>query len=147
MQVVLNKDVKKLGYKGDIVSVKRGFFRNYLLPNGLADFASKTRLKVAETRKEKIVIKKQQLLDNAKEVVEKLKGLKVVVKGKVTEDGKLYGSITEDDVIKVVEEESKLQLEKSQIKMDHFKELGEHKAVVHLGEGLEEEITVQVETE
>jgi len=144
MEVVLNEDVKKLGYRGDIVTVKRGYYRNFLLPRGLADVATGGRLKVAESRREKIVMKKQQLLDNVNEVIGKLKGLKVEVYGKVSDKGHLYASITEDQVIDAIEAASKVKLEKEFIKMDHFKELGEYKVMAHLGDGAEEEISVEV---
>lgn len=144
MQVVLNIDVKKLGYRGDVVKVKEGYFRNFLLPRGMADVATTTRLKVAGSRKEKVVVEKQQLLDNAKDVLSKLKGLVVEIKAKVSAKGKLYGAVTEADVIAAVKEATKVKLEKDFVKMEHFKDLGEHKVVVHLGEGLEEEIVVNV---
>jgi large subunit ribosomal protein L9 len=146
MEVVLNEDVKKLGYKGNVVNVKRGFFRNFLFPKGLADVATQSRKALAESRKEKVVVQKQQLMENAADVLTKIKGLKVVVHGKVSDKGKLYGSITEDDVIAAVEAAAKIKLEREFLKMSHFKEVGEHKAIVHLGEGLEEEITVEVKS-
>ncbi len=145
MQVVLNSDVKKLGYRGDVVRVKEGFFRNFLQPNGFADMATEGRLKVANARKDKIVMHRQQLLDNSKDVLAKLKGLKFVIKSKVSAKGKLYGAITEADVIKSVLELANVKLEKDLLKMEHFKDLGEHKVLVHLGEGLEEEIVVDVQ--
>lgn len=147
MQVLLNKDVPKLGYRGEIISVKDGYFRNYLMPNGLAQLATKAVQKLADSRKESLVMKKQQLLDNAKDVLAKLKGLSVTIKAKVSEKGKLYAGITEIDVIDAVEAAVKVQLEKDFLKMEHFKELGEHEVVVHLGEGLEEAIKVTVEAE
>lgn len=146
MQVVLNEDVKKLGFKGEVVDVKRGFFRNFLYPNGLADYASESRLKVAESRKDKLMMKKEEVLAKAKDVLDKLAGLKVVIKSKVAEDGKkLYGSVSEDDVIKAVKKEAKVELEKSQLKMSHLKEVGTHTVKVHLGEKLDGEFTVEVE--
>lgn len=144
IQVVLNEDVKKVGYKGEIVSVKRGFFRNFLRPRALADFASVSRLKVADSRKAQLVMRKEQVNEQSQAVLDKLKGLRVVVTGKVTSTGKLYGSVTEDKVLKAIEAEAKVQLEKDQIRMEHFKDLGEHKVIVHLGEGLEEEVVVEV---
>ncbi|PIR54822.1 50S ribosomal protein L9 [Candidatus Peregrinibacteria bacterium CG10_big_fil_rev_8_21_14_0_10_36_19] len=144
MQVVLNEDVKKLGYRGEVVDVKRGYFRNFLFPRGLADFASESRLRVAESRKESLMSKKQQILENAKEVLAKLADLQVRITGKVTEDGKLYGSVTEDDVLKAVKSELGIELDKSQLKMSHFKEVGEHTVKVHLGEGFDGQFTVLV---
>ncbi len=145
MEVVLNKDIKKLGYRGDVITVKPGYYRNFLNPRGLADVATKSRLKLIEARKEKMVMKREQLLENTNEVLEKLKGLTVTIQSKVNDKGTLYAAINEDDVIKAVEESTKIKLEKEYLKMDHFKDLGEHTALVHLGPDLEEKIKVVVE--
>lgn len=147
MQVLLNADVKKLGYRGDIIKVKNGYFRNFLYPKGLAVAADKKTVALAEERNKERTMQKEKVLENAKDVLKKLKGLSVTIKSKVSEKGKLYGSITESEVVEAVKAASKVELEKSFIKMDHFKELGEHKAIVHLGEGLEEEVTVVLEAQ
>ncbi len=145
MQVVLNEDVKKLGFKGDIVTVKPGYFRNFLMPKGFADIATKARLKIAESRREKIVMKKEEIMAKATEAIGKLKGLSVVIKAKASDKGKLYGAVTEADVVDAVEKAAKIKLEKDFVKMDHFKEAGEYSVVINLGEGFEEEIKVVIE--
>ena len=145
MEVVLNKDVKKLGYRGDVVTVKPGYYRNFLSPNDLADVATKSRLKLIDARKAKMVVEREKLLENANEVLTKLKGLNVVIKSKVNDQGTLYAAITEEDVVKAVESEAKVKLEKDYLKMDHFKDLGDHSVKVHLGPDLSQEITVTVE--
>ncbi len=145
MEVVLNKDVKKLGYRGEIITVKPGYYRNFLNPRGLADVATKSRLKLIEARKEKMVMERSQLLENAQEVLKKLKGLSVIITSKVNDKGTLYAAVVEEDVINAVNDSVKIKLEKSYLKMDHFKDLGEHTVVVHLGPDLEEEIKVVVE--
>ncbi len=147
MQVVLNADVQKLGYRGDVVKVKNGYFRNFLWPRGLASVATEKVLQVALKRRENLVLKRQQLLDNAKEALKKLHGLVVTVKGKITKTGKLYAGISAAKLIDAVEKASKIKLEKDFLQMDHLKELGEHKVTVRLGEGLEEVITVNIEAE
>jgi large subunit ribosomal protein L9 len=147
MQVLLNQDVKKLGYRGDIVSVKRGYFRNFLWPNGFAEVADKTVLKLADQRKANIVVSKKELVDKSEDVLKKLKGLKVTVKHKVSDKGTLYSAVVEEDVIAAVEAAVKIKLEKSFITMEHFKDLGEHKVVVEIASGMKEEITVMVESE
>lgn len=147
MQVLLNADVKKLGYRGDIIKVKNGYFRNFLYPKGLAQAADKKVIALAEKRNEKRTLQKERVMENAKDVLKKLKGLTVTIKAKVSDKGKLYGSISESEVLDAIKVEVNVELEKSFIKMDHFKELGEHKALVHLGEGLEEEITVVLEAQ
>jgi large subunit ribosomal protein L9 len=145
MQVLLNKDVKKLGYRGDIVRVKEEYFNNFLLPNGLAELATTAVKKLVESRKAKTLMEKQRLLDNAKEVLQKLHGLKVVFKEKASEKGKLFGAITENDVIKAVQEKTNIRLEKEYLHMEHFKMVGSYEVKVHLGEGLEETVKVAVQ--
>ena len=147
MQVLLNQDVPKLGYRGDIIKVKDGYFRNYLWPRGLAQVATGNVLKLSGSRKEKLVMKKQQVADNAKDVLKKLKGLVVTLNVKVSEKGKLYASVTEHDVIEAVKVAAKVELSKDFVKMEHFKDLGEHSVLIHLGEGLEQKITVVVAAE
>lgn len=141
----MNKDVPKLGYKGDTVNVKQGYYLNFLMPKGLADLGTGSRLKVAASRKERVVIKQQQLLDNAKEVLAKLKGLKLILKAKVSAKDKLYAAITEKDVIDAIEAKKNIKLEKEYLKMEHFKALGTYDVVIRLGEGMEETIKVKVD--
>ncbi|MFH1284219.1 MAG: 50S ribosomal protein L9 [Candidatus Peregrinibacteria bacterium] len=145
MQILLNSDVPKLGYRGDIVSVRNGYFRNYLLPKGFAQPATSALIKLSKSRNEKRLVQKQQIIDKAGEVLKKLKGLTVEIKAKVSKKGKLYGSLGESEVIEAVKKAAKIELEKEFVKMEHIKELGEHKVKIHLGENLEEEITVKVE--
>lgn len=139
------KDVKKLGYRGDMVRVKEGYFRNYLMPKYLAEIATASAKKVAASRKEKVLMEKQRLLDNAKEVLQRLHDLKVSFKEKVSEKGKLFGAITESDVIKAVAEKINVKLEKEYLTMEHIKEVGKYEVKVRLGEGLEETIKVTVQ--
>lgn len=144
MQIILNKDVSKLGYRGDVVRVKRGYYRNFLLPNGFAIMATPTSVKVAADRKGKMVMAKQQLLDNAKEVLAKLKGLKLVITGKASAKGKLFGAITEEKIIDAIKAETKVKLEKDFVKMAHLKAVGTYDVVIHLGPDLEQKIKVTV---
>ena len=145
MQVLLNSDVSKLGYRGDIVNVKNGYFRNFLWPQGLAKVATKKEIELSEARNEKRVMQKKQVVENAQDVLGKLKGLSVTITGKASDKGHLYGSVTEMEVVAAIKEATNVELGPEFIKMDHFKEVGEHKALVHLGEGLEQEVSVVVE--
>ncbi len=145
MQVVLNKDVKKLGYRGEVVEVKPGFFRNFLFPNRMADVATPSRLRVAESRKDKLVMKKQQVLENAQEVIEGLKGLKITITEKVNDKGHLYAAVSESEIVEAVEAASKVKLAPEWIKMEQIKEVGEYSVLIHLAKDMEETITVIVE--
>lgn len=145
MEVVLNKDVSGLGYRGDVVAVKNGYFRNFLLPKGFAVLATAKMKEFADARKEKMLLEKEKLLENAKEALGKLEGLKIVLSVKASKKGKLYAAITENDVIDAVLKEKNVRLESNFIKMDHFKELGEYKVLVDLGDKLTQEIDLVVE--
>ncbi len=145
MQVILNEDVKKVGYKGESVEVKRGYAMNFLLPNGLAQIATAKLLELTKLRNEKNVMKKQQVIENASKVIKKLNGLSVTIKAKVSDKGHLYGSISEEEVLKAIADSAKLELSKENLKMTPIKELGDHKVKVNLGKGLEERILVVVE--
>ncbi len=141
---MLKKDVAKLGYRGDVVKVRDGFYRNFLSPRDLADVATPSLMKLSEVRKEKRVMKAQQVLENSKEVLEKLKGLKISIKAKASEKGRLFASITENDVLDAIEKKAKFRLEREFLKMTHFKEVGKYDVVVHLGKDLEETVKVEV---
>jgi len=147
MQVILNDKVEKLGKRGDICEVKPGYFMNFLYPKGLADIATEAILKLAKSRNKNAVLKKQEIIDNAKEVLNKLKGFKIVIKKKASDKGKLYAAITEEDVIAIISKEKNVELGSEFIKMEHFKEIGEHKIQVNLGKDLSEKIDLLIEAE
>lgn len=147
MKVILNENVAKLGYRGDIVDVKDGYFRNFLSPNGLAVVATKDRIALAKKRREKLVMAKEQLLDNIKEAMDKLKGLTVEIPMKVTSEDKdtLYAALGEKEVIEAVKAASNLLLEKKYIKFtEPVKTLGEHPVTIDLGNNNTVDIVVNV---
>ncbi len=134
MKVILNENVTKLGYKGDVIEVKDGYFRNFLFPKKLATVATKDRVALAEKRREKTVLEKGRLLDNVKEAMEKIKGLKLEVAVKVTDKDTLYAALAEEVFIDAVRAESNVQLEKKHVKFgEPIKTLGEHKVTVDFG--------------
>lgn len=147
MQVVLTKDVSGLGRKGHIVSVKNGFFRNYLSPKGIAEFATAGLLKLADERQKKALMAREAILKNAKEILEKAEGAVVKVKGKASTKGKLYAAVSSDLIAADLGKQIKVELDATFIKMDHLKEVGTHKVILHLGEGMDAEFTVEVEAE
>ncbi len=147
MQVILNQNVQKLGYRGDIVNVKPGYYQNYLAPKGIAVLGTPALLKVAAARKQKLVMQKQQVLENAKDVLDKLKGLTVMITAKASDKGKLYGSVTEEEVASAIGKASKMDFDRSFVKMEHIKTVGEHTVNVHLGEGFDAKVTVVIASE
>ncbi|MFA6089784.1 MAG: 50S ribosomal protein L9 [Candidatus Woesearchaeota archaeon] len=148
IEIVLRQDIKKLGYKGDIKMVKDGYFRNYLLPLDLAAKADKQAKIDAEVRKKKAVLRKEQIATNAKAIVEKLKDIVVNFTEKAAKNGHLYGSITEKEILEALKEQTKIELDKSNIKLtSHIKEIGEFEVEVVLNEEVSTKIKVVVKEE
>jgi len=147
MKVILKKHIAKLGHEWDVVTVKNGYARNYLLPNNLADIASPALIKKAEAQAGERIKKMKELMTDSKNLAEKLAGITLSFKKKA-KDGKLYGSITEKDIIDALKKNHKVDLDKGVIKMDeHLKTVGEHKINLHLIEGIDVSMTIKIETQ
>ena len=145
MKVILNENVAKLGFKGDVVEVKDGYFRNLLFPRKLACVATKDKIALADKRKEKMVLEKGRLLENVKEAIAKIKGLKLEIRVKVTEKGTLYAALKEEDVMAAVRAVSNIQLEKKHVKFEEaLKTLGEHTVTIDFGGKNTVDITVNL---
>lgn len=147
MKVILKTRIPNLGYEWDIVSVKSGYARNFLLPKNLADVATPKLIELAQKRMEERVKKMNELVAGAKETAEKLAKIELKF-SKKAKGKKLYGSITEKDIQETLKKEYKLEIDKDAIRMkEHIKELGEHKVTIHLAEGVDEKIKVTIEEE
>jgi len=147
MKVILIKKVPKLGDEWDVVTVKDGYARNYLLPKRFADPATPALVKKAEKIQAERVKRLEEIIKNAKETAEKLKDVEISFRKKARGE-KLYGSITEKDIIEALEKEAKVEISKDMIKSkESIKTLGEHKVPLVLAEGVEVKIKVKVEKE
>jgi large subunit ribosomal protein L9 len=146
MQVVLIKRVPKLGNEHDVVNVKPGYAQNFLFPQKLATPATKSELKRAEILKAKMLQKLEAVIENAKAIAEQLKGVTLKFSKKVRGD-KLYGSISEKDIVEALVEQSKVELKKDMVIMEHIKTLGEFKIKLRLAEGVEVQAKVIVAEE
>lgn len=98
MKVILREDVYNLGKSGELVTVKEGYARNYLLPRNLAMLASTANVRQLDHEKQVIELRQQKLKGTAQEQAKKLEGVKVVIKRKVGEQDKLFGSVTALDI-------------------------------------------------
>lgn len=98
MKVILREDVYNLGKSGELVTVKEGYARNFLLPRGLALLASNANVRHLEHEKQVIELRQQKLKGAAQEEARKLSGIKVTIKRKVGEQDKLFGSVTALDI-------------------------------------------------
>ena len=144
MQVILREELPNLGTTGDVVKVKPGYARNYLLPRGLAVEASVRNLKELEHQKRVIADKRLREQKSAAAVADKLASVKVVFEVRAGEDGKLFGSVTNQDVHRKLEE-SGFPIERRRILLDEpIKSLGSHDVIVHLGPDTKATIKVEV---
>lgn len=105
MELILKKDVENLGFTDDLVTVKNGYGRNYLIPQGYATLATPSARKVlAETLKQR-AFKEKKVVDEAKTQAEKLNGLEIKITAKTGEGDKLFGSVTNADLTEALEKE------------------------------------------
>ncbi len=146
MTLILQKDVKNLGKVGDQVRVKPGYGRNYLLPQGLAAISSKAKVKEFEHLKRVSDFRKTEAMKVREVLLSKLAGINLQYSVQAGEDEKLYGSITPNDIVKTLEAEHKISVDKKDIVLDEpIKILGQHKVLVDLKDGLSTEISISVE--
>ncbi|MTI46227.1 50S ribosomal protein L9 [Sporosalibacterium faouarense] len=125
MKVILLKDVKGLGKKGDVVNAKDGHARNFLLPRGLAEEATQGNVKVLKEQKQAKKLKKESELEEAKKLAEKLSKITVDLFSKAGDNGKLFGSITTKDVAQSLQKQHKIKIDKRKINLDNnIKTLG-----------------------
>jgi len=117
MRIILCEDVRKLGKVGDVVKVKDGYGRNFLVPQRKAYLATPANLKKIEHEKKKRTAQEQQVKGQAEEFAQKLKGLSVTVAVEVNDLEKLYGSVTEVDILRALEVEG-YKIEKNMIALE-----------------------------
>ncbi len=145
MQVVLLKDVAKLGVKGDIVNVTEGYARNFLYPRNLASPASEGKLKEISNQRQAQADKKQKQEAAAKELAAKISNLTVVLNAKVGEGGRLFGAISNKDVADGLKKQHGYDIDKKKIVLkEPIKNLGTHKITIKIHPVAQAEISVQV---
>lgn len=145
MQVILTKNVEKLGKKGQVKSVKDGYYRNFLSPRKLAKASTPKLLEWATKLREQAVKEKEEITKHAVEIKKQLEGLTITFKEKTTDKDTLYGSIGEKELVKALEDQGKVKLDKKQIEMkEHIKSVGEHKVTVKLTDDVHVDIKVEV---
>ena len=147
MKVLLLKDVYKLGRAGDIKKVADGYGRNFLLPQKLAVLASPGALKQVEKIRSQAEIRRTEQNAELKGLAEQINGITVVFAAKAGETGKLYGSITTQDVANAVQEKTRFEVKKQQIDMQPIRNLGEYTAHVRLTMDLVPEVKIIVHRE
>lgn len=115
MKVILKRDIKGVGQKGDIINASDGYARNYLLPRELAYEASEGNMKVLNEKRESEKFRKDNESQNARELAKKLTGLSVNFDVKAGENGRLFGSITSKDIAEEIKKQHGFDVDKKKI--------------------------------
>lgn len=143
MKVILKDFVKGFGEKNDIVEVKNGFGRNYLIPQGLATIATPSAIKMAEENVRQAAHKQAKIKEDAQAIADKLEGLKLTVPTKAGSNGKIFGSVTSIQLAQSLSERG-FEVDKRKISAPDMKNIGEYKATISLHKEVSVEIDVDV---
>ena len=145
MKVVLLENLRNLGSIGEIISVNRGYARNFLIPQKKALFASEKNIKDVDKIKSDLNKKDQEKRRSAKEIADKLKDKTFEVKKLVTENKELYGSVKPTEISKILKEKEKIELSSSLIQpVKEIKSVGEFKVILNLHSEIESFIKIKV---
>ncbi len=144
MEIILLKDIDKVGDKHEIVTVKNGYGRNYLIPQGHAIIANdKNRLRLDELKKEENA-KEAQLVGHYQEIADKLKDKVIKIGAKAGTSGKIFGSVTNVQIAQALKEQFEVEVERKRIKMpEEIKNIGAYKVTLNL----HSEVTAEVDFE
>ena len=145
MKVILLENVKRLGSIGEIIDVKRGFARNFLIANKKALYASKENIKEVEKIKSDLSKKDNEKKKDASHIAEKINRKEYLVKKLSTENKELYGSVKPTEISKIIKEKNEIDIKPSMIQpVQEIKALGKHKVKISLHSEVDAEIIINV---
>lgn len=148
MEIILKQDIPKLGHVNDIVTVKDGYARNYLIPEGMAVRVTESAKKMIEENRRQRAHKEEKLIKEAEELSKKLEGTKLTIGAKTSSKGKIFGSV---NTIQIAEHLNKLGFEIDRryisIKDEAVKEVGEYIATVRLHKEVSVDVPFEVVSE
>ena len=145
MKVILLENVKRIGSIGEVIDVKRGFARNFLIANKKALYASKENIKEVEKIKNELSKKDNEKKKEASKIAEEVNGKEYLVKKLSTENNELYGSVKPTEISKLIQEENKIDIKPSMIQpVEEIKALGKFKVKISLHSEVDAEITINV---
>ena len=144
MKIILTTNIKNLGKVGDLVNVKDGYARNFLLPNKMALRENKKNLEFYEGIKEEIKIKENNKLEQAKKTIENIKKLNIQFKKEADEKGQLYGAISKNEIINLLKENNIKIHSDDIIISEQIRSIGEHEIFVKPYIDIKESILIKV---
>ena len=147
MKVILLENLKRIGSIGEVINVKRGFARNFLISNKKALYASKENIKEVEKIKSDLAKKDNEKKDKALKISEQINKKEYLVKKLSTENNELYGSVKPTEIAKIIQENNKVDIKPSMIQpVQEIKSLGKHKVKIFLHSAVDAEITINVKS-
>ena len=145
MKVILLENIKRIGSIGEIIDVKRGFARNFLIANKKALYASKENIKEVEKIKADLSKKDNEMKKEASQMAEQINGKEYDVKKLSTENNELYGSVKPTEISKLIQDQNKIDIKPSMIQpVEEIKSLGKFKVKISLHSEVDAEITINV---
>jgi len=130
MKVLLCQDVENLGWYGDVVEVKQGYARNYLIPQCIATAPSEAKIKAMAEEKASRAAERQKVSEKLQVLAERVEGAEVVIAAKVNEQGHLFGSVSEKDIATNLADQGFEVTDKNVKLSEHIKEVGEHEVTL-----------------
>jgi len=147
-KILLVEDVEDLGRSGEIVSVKPGYARNFLLPRGFGMVADKRALRLQARLQEARLVKAAEEKQEAEALAEKMNGVSISTIVKVDHEGRMYGSVTVIDVVDLLNEQANIQLDKKAVLLKQpIKQVGDHTIQIKLKEGVTSSIELKISPE
>lgn len=149
MEIILKEDIANLGYADEIVNVKNGYARNYLFPNKLAIQATESNKKILAENIRQRSRKLAKIKDDAENLAKMMENVTVKLAVKATEDGTIYGSITNAMVAEALQNDHNLTIDRKKIIVNdqHVKTIGSYKAMVNLHKDVHVELPIEVVAE
>ena len=148
MEIILIQDVNKLGQKDDIVNVKDGYGRNYLIPRGFAVAASSSAKKMHSENLRQRAHKEEKIKIAAQEIATRLEGVKITVGAKTSTSGKIFGSVNTIQIAESLKEKGfDIDRKNITLPLDQIKEVGSYKAVIKLHREVKVEIEFEIKGE
>jgi len=145
MQVILTQDVEKIGQRGDIVDVSRGYVRNFLVPRGLAEVATPAKMEEARRQMEEAEERDRRLAERASEIAATLNKSVITIEARTGEDERIFGSITAANIAEAIERARDIRLDRRRIKLaEPIKSLGTHQVPVQVYGDVEASVKVIV---
>jgi large subunit ribosomal protein L9 len=145
MQVILKQDVEKIGRRGDIIDVSRGYVRNFLVPRGLAEMATPGKLEEVRREMEETEERDRRMAERASEIAATLNKSVITIEARTGEDERLFGSVTAANIASAIERARDIRIDRRRVKLDEpIKSLGTHQVPVQVHGDVEASVKVIV---